>query len=82
MNNHLMSRCRLTFPAPHPDISTKHGVPTFGHPHPVVFAVPNRMAATLVRFHPTTLHWKRRDPSRLKAWGFLIPYIGDSKIRR
>jgi hypothetical protein len=34
------------------------------------------MAATLVRFHPTTLHWKRRDPSRLKAWGFLIPYRG------
>jgi hypothetical protein len=29
-----------------------------------------------VRFHPTTLHWKRRDPSRLKAWGFLIPYRG------
>jgi hypothetical protein len=42
----------------------------------VIFAVPNGMAATLVRFHPTTLYRKRRDPSRLKAWGFLIPYRG------
>jgi hypothetical protein len=29
-----------------------------------------RMAATLVRFH------QRRDPIRLKAWGFPIPYRG------
>ena len=28
------------------------------------------MAATLVRFH------QRRDPIRLKAWGFAIPYRG------
>ena len=28
------------------------------------------------RFHPTTLHWNRSDPGRLKAWGFLIPYRG------
>jgi hypothetical protein len=28
------------------------------------------MAATLVRFH------QRRDPIRLKAWGFPIPYRG------
>ena len=34
------------------------------------------MAATLVRFHPTNLHRKRRDPIRLKAWGFPIPYRG------
>jgi hypothetical protein len=36
------------------------------------------MAATLVRFYPANLHRKRRDPIRLKAWGFPIP-IGDSK---
>jgi hypothetical protein len=34
------------------------------------------MAAPLVRFHPTILPWKRCNPSRLKAWGFLIPYRG------
>jgi hypothetical protein len=30
---------------------------------------------TLVRFHPANLS-KRRDPIRLKAWGFPIPYRG------
>ena len=47
-------------------------------PDNVVLAVPDRMAAALVRFHPANLHRKRRDPIRLKAWGFPIP-IGDSK---
>jgi hypothetical protein len=46
------------------------------HPHQVIFAVPNGMAATLVRFHSLSLLGKRRYPSRLKAWGFLIPYRG------
>jgi hypothetical protein len=41
-----------------------------------LLAVPDRMAATLVRFHPANLHRKRRDPIRLKAWGFPIPYRG------
>jgi hypothetical protein len=78
VNNHLVSRCRLTkqFSAPQPDVSTKYWVPIFGHPHHMLFAAPNRVAAALVRFHPTTLHWKCRDPSRLKAGGFLIPYRG------
>jgi len=34
------------------------------------------VAASLVRFHPSILYRNRRDPSRLKAWGFLIPYRG------
>jgi hypothetical protein len=78
MNYHLMRCCRLTqqFSAPDPNISAQHWVAIFRHPHQVVFAVPNRMAAPLVRFHPAILPWKRRDPSRLKAWGFLIPYRG------
>ena len=78
VNNHLVSRRRLTkqFSAPQPDISTKYWVTIFRHPHHMVFAVPNRVAAALVRFHPTTLHWNRPGPSRLKAWGFLIPYRG------
>jgi hypothetical protein len=39
----------------------------------MVLAVPNRVAATLVRFHPASLYRKRPHPSRLKAWGLLIP---------
>ena len=34
------------------------------------------MAAGLVSFHPANLYRKRRDPIRLKAWGFAIPYRG------
>ena len=45
-------------------------------PDNVVLAVPDRMAAALVRFHPANLHRERRDPIRLKAWGFPIPYRG------
>ncbi len=36
----------------------------------------NLMDAPLVRFHPLSLHGKRCNPGRLKAWGFLIPYRG------
>ena len=78
MNNHLMGNCRLPqqFPASEPNVPTKDGMTVLRHPHQVILAVPNRMAATLVRFHPLSLHGKRRYPSRLKAWGFLIPYRG------
>jgi hypothetical protein len=78
VNDHLMRGCRLTqqFPAPHPDISPEDWVAILRHPHQVVLAVPNSVAAPLVRFHPAILAWNRRDPSRLKAWGFLIPYRG------
>jgi hypothetical protein len=42
----------------------------------LMYVVLDRMAATPVRFHPANLHRKRRDPIRLKAWGFPIPYRG------
>ena len=42
----------------------------------MVPAIPDSMAAPRVRLHPTILPWKRCNPSRLKAWGFLIPYWG------
>jgi hypothetical protein len=64
------------FPAPQPNVTAKHWVPVLRQPDKVVLAVPDRMAATLVRFHPANLHRKRRDPIRLKAWGFPIPYRG------
>ena len=64
------------FPAPNPNVPTKDGITILRDPHQVVFAVPNGMAASFVRFHPTSLHGKRCNPSRLKAWGFLIPYRG------
>jgi len=58
------------------NVAAKHRVTVLRHPDQVVLAVPNRVAATLVRFHPANLHRKRRHPSRLKAWGLLIPYRG------
>jgi hypothetical protein len=76
--HHLMRSRRLAqqFPAPVPNVAAKHCVTILRYPDQMILAVPNRVATTLVRFHPTNLHCKRRDPSRLKAWGFLIPYRG------
>src|SRR5215472_6955024 len=75
MNHHLMSSCRLTqyFPAPRSDVATKNPIAILCHPNQVIFAVPDGVAATLVRFHPATLYWNRGIPGRLKAWGFLMP---------
>ncbi len=64
------------FPAALSHVATQHLVSVLRHPHQVVFTVPDRMAAALVRLHLRSLHSKCRDPSRLKAWGFLIPYRG------
>src|SRR5262249_48016354 len=36
----------------------------------IPFAQYPEFAAPLVRFHPVISAWNRRDPSRLKAWGF------------
>jgi hypothetical protein len=52
------------FAASDADISAKNRVAVLSHPDQVIFAVPNGVAATLVRFHLTTLYRKR----------FLIPY--------
>jgi hypothetical protein len=78
MNYHLMGPCRLTedLPAPLSDVPTKNAMAILRHPDQVILAVPDGMAAALVRFHPATLYWKRCIPDRLKAWGFLIPYRG------
>ena len=77
VHDHLVRSRRLAqqLPAPNPNVTAKHRVPV-RHPDKVVLAVPDRMAATFVRFHPANLHRKRRDPIRLKAWGFPIPYRG------
>jgi hypothetical protein len=47
-----------------------------GRPDPVVFEVPNSMAAALVRFHKNTLYRKRRDPRPPKGVGFPDPLSG------
>src|SRR5258708_1109211 len=82
MNNHLMGNCRLPqqFPASQPNVPTKHGMTVLRHPHKVIFAVPNGMAATLVRFHPLSLPGKRRYPTPLKAVGFPDPLSGTLKL--
>ena len=78
VNHHLMCPRRLPqkFPALLSHVATQHLVSVLRHPHQVVFSVPDRMAAALVRLHLRSLHRKCRNPSRLKAWGFLIPYRG------
>jgi hypothetical protein len=60
-------------PAYHPGVLLKLYI--YGYLK-VVFAVPDRMAAALITLHPRSLHRKCCNPSRLKAWGFLIPYRG------
>src|SRR5271170_452939 len=64
-SSHLMRPRRLAqqFAAASPNIATKHRVTVLGYPHQVVLAVPDRVAATLVRFHPPNLHRKRRHPA-------------------
>ena len=78
VNDHLMRSRRFPkqLPASVPNIPAKHRIAILRHPNQVVLAVPNRMAATLVRFHPLSLHGNAAIPRRLKAWGFLIPYRG------
>jgi hypothetical protein len=55
VNHRLVRPCRLAqrFPTPDTDISTENRVAVLRHPDQVILAVPNGMAATLVRFHPT-----------------------------
>jgi hypothetical protein len=64
-----MSRCCFTqkFEAPHPDISTKDAVPISA---PSGICSPEPCGCHACTLHPTALHRKRRDPSRLNAWGF------------
>ena len=78
MHNHLMRLRSLPqqLAASVPNIAAKHRVTILRYPDQVILAVPDRMAATLVRFHAPIYTGKRRDPSRLKAWGFPIPYRG------
>ncbi|CDX18237.1 hypothetical protein MPL3356_270021 [Mesorhizobium plurifarium] len=78
VNDHLVRPCRLSqqLPAPLPDIAAKHRMAILRHPNQVILAVSNSLAAPLVCFHPANLHRIHREPSRLKAWGFPIPYRG------
>ena len=81
MHHHLVRSCRLAqqFATSFANISPQHLMAIFRHPNQMIFAVPNRVAATLVSFHPRNLQRNRRDPSRLKAWGLQIPYSGTLK---
>ena len=61
---------------PKPGTTVKHRITVLRHPDHMILASQDRVAAVLICFHPANLHWKRRDPIRLKAWGFRIPYRG------
>ena len=58
------------FTAALPYITAKNFIPVFRRPHYVIFAIPNRVAATLMVFH----HYKPSTIRRLKARGLRIPY--------
>ena len=81
MHHHLVRPCCLAqqFATSFADIAAQYLMAIFRHPNQMIFAVPDRVAATLVRFHPHNLQRNRRDPSRLKAWGLPIPYSGTLK---
>ena len=53
-------------------IPGKNRIPILRRPHQMIFAVPHRMAATLIVFHP----YKPSTFLRLKARGLPIPYRG------
>jgi len=61
------------FPAPVADVTPEHRVTVFRHPHDVIFAVSNRVAAAFVRFHSTILHGKLTYPTLPKGVGFTDP---------
>ena len=69
MNNDLMRARRLTqrISASFPNVPAQRRIALLRHPDYMILAVPNRVAAALVGFHPPNLYWKARDPSRLKA---------------
>lgn len=62
------------------DISTQHTEPIFRHPNQMIFAIPHRVAAALVRFHPNTRIG--RDPKPPKGVLFPDPLSGTLKVTR
>jgi hypothetical protein len=64
---------------PHPDVTAKHRVPVLRHPDKVALAVPDRMAAALVRFHPANLHREAPRSRPPKGVGFPDPLSGTLK---
>ena len=76
VNDHLMGTCRFTdqFPTAIPNVSAENRKTVFRRPDHVILAVPDRMATALVSFQSTLQN--APVPSRLKAWGLLIPYRG------
>ena len=57
-------------------LSRSNRRPVLRHPHHMILAVPNGMAAALVRFHPATLPANPRDPMPAKGVGFPDPLSG------
>ena len=63
----------ISFPAPVADVTPEHRVTVFRHPHDVIFAIPNRVAAAFVRFHSAILHDKLTYPIPPKGVGVTDP---------
>ena len=78
VNHHFMSPRRLTqqFPTTNTNVPSKHRIAILRRPHQVILAVPNRMAAALVRFHPANLYSDRPRSQPPKGMGFPDPLSG------
>jgi hypothetical protein len=65
VHHHLMRSRRFAqqFATANPNVATQHRITIFRHPDDVVLAIPDRMAAPLLRFHPANLRRKRRHPA-------------------
>jgi len=74
VDNHLLATSDFAkqLPASLTDVTRKHLIPVLRRPYKVILAVPHRMAATLIVFHPC----KPSPIRRLKARGLPIPYRG------
>jgi len=66
VNNNFVRPSRLTqqFSTALPNVPAQHRMPILRHPDHMILAVPNGMAAALVRFHQATL---RANPPRSQA---------------
>ena len=81
MDRHLVRSCRIAqqFATSLADIAAQHLMTISRHPNQMIFAVPDRVAATLVHFHLNNLQRNHLDPRPPKGAGFADPLFGDSK---
>src|SRR5258707_1842115 len=79
----LMGNCRLPqqFPPSQPNVPTKDGMTVLRHPHKVIFAVTNGMAATLVRFQDPNCTRLNSNPASISDAGSSLHNVQTCKSK-